>query len=161
MQIANYTSKDEQDVINLILPIQQIEFGVPVTINDQPDLLDVANVYCKGKGNFWVARENGNLVGTIALIDFGNKKAALRKMFVHKDYRGKDKAVAQALLKILLSWCRKHGISEIYLGTVEQLHAAKRFYEKNGFVRIAKTELPDDFPLMKVDTEFFKLKIAE
>lgn len=160
MEILLYTKQDEQAVINLILPIQQIEFGVPVTIADQPDLLDVANVYCKGNGNFWVAKENRLLIGTIALIDFNKGRAALRKMFVHKDYRGKEKGVGQALLNTAIDWCRQHEINEIYLGTVEQLHAAKRFYIKNGFLKIAKELLPGDFPLMPVDTDFFTLKIV-
>jgi GNAT superfamily N-acetyltransferase len=160
LEILLYTKQDEQAVINLILPIQQIEFGVPVTIADQPDLLDVANVYCKGNGNFWVAKENGLLIGTIALIDFNKGRAALRKMFVHEDYRGKEKGVGQALLNTAIDWCRQHEINEIYLGTVEQLQAAKRFYIKNGFLKIAKELLPGDFPLMPVDTDFFTLKIV-
>jgi putative acetyltransferase len=131
---------------------------VPVTLADQPDLLDIENFYFKKNSKFWVATENEKLIGTIALIDIDNGQAALRKMFVHKDYRGKEKAVGQLLLDTLLVWCKQKNILEIYLGTVEQLHAAKRFYVKNGFVKIEKTILPEKFPLMQVDTEFFRLK---
>lgn len=161
MEITTYTKNDEQAVIELILPIQQIEFGVPVTIADQPDLLDVVNFYCKDNGNFWVAKEDDKLIGTIALIDFGKGRAALRKMFVDKDYRGKEKGVGQALLDTAINWCRQFAIHEIYLGTVDQLHAAKRFYIKNGFAKILKEDLPEGFPLMQVDTDFFGLKIVE
>jgi N-acetylglutamate synthase-like GNAT family acetyltransferase len=80
-------------------------------------------------------------------------------MFVHKDYRGKEKGVGQLLLNTLLDWCKQKNITEVYLGTVEQLHAAKRFYVKNGFVKVDKAALPENFPLMQVDTEFFKLII--
>ena len=31
------------------------------------------------------------------------------------------------------------------------------FYEKNEFIKIDKTALPEAFPLMKVDTRFYKL----
>lgn len=159
MQIAVYRKEDEQDVIDLILPIQQNEFGVPVTIADQPDLLDVANFYFKGHGHFWVARDGNKLAGTIALIDIGNRQSALRKMFVHKDYRGKDKGVGQQLLDYVIAWCRQKGIDEIYLGTFEKLEAAQRFYVKNGFVAVEKQSLPASFPLMQVDNRFFKLSI--
>lgn len=34
-----------------------------------------------------------------------------------------------------------------------------RFYERNGFELIDKSELPDSFPLMRWDTHFYKCKI--
>ncbi len=160
MQIAVYRKQDEQEVIDLILPIQQNEFGVPVTIADQPDLLDVENFYFKGYGHFWVIRDGEKLVGTIALIDIGNRQSALRKMFVHKDHRGKEKGIGQQLLDHVILWCRKKGVGEIYLGTFDRLEAAQRFYIKNGFVAVEKQSLPASFPLMQVDNRFFKLSIV-
>jgi GNAT superfamily N-acetyltransferase len=58
-------------------------------------------------------------------------------MFVRKDYRGKELGIAQLLLDNLVAYCRENDINAIYLGTVD-LKAAHRFYEKNGFTRIAK-----------------------
>ncbi len=160
MVIETYQEKYKAGITQLILNIQQNEFNVPVTISDQPDLLDIENFYFRKDGNFWLAVENERVLGTIALIDMGNRQSALRKMFVHKDYRGKEKGIGQLLLNTLMSWCHQKGINEVYLGTVEQLHAAKRFYERNGFVKVDKATLPETFPLMPVDTEFFKLIIV-
>ncbi len=160
MNIEIYTKKYKSAIATLILNIQNNEFNVPVTINDQPDLLDIENFYFKKKGCFWVALDGENLIGTIALIDIDNRQSALRKMFVHKDYRGKEKGVGQLLLDTLVDWCAQKNINEIYLGTVEQLHAAKRFYIKNGFEKLDKAALPRNFPLMQVDTEFFKLILS-
>ena len=157
MKIEIYTEKYKAAIAALILNIQNNEFNVPVTINDQKDLLDIENFYIKKNGNFWVAIDAEKLIGTIALIDIDNWQSALRKMFVHKDYRGKEKGVGQLLLDTLIDWCKQKSITEIYLGTVAQLHAAKRFYVKNGFEKLDKTALPENFPLMQVDTEFFKL----
>ena len=91
MMIGFYQERYKEAIAELILNIQQNEFNVPVTITDQPDLLNIPTVYCRKNGNFWVAVEDEKVIGTIALIDFDNKQAALRKMFVHKDYRGKEK----------------------------------------------------------------------
>jgi N-acetylglutamate synthase-like GNAT family acetyltransferase len=159
MEIAVYSQQYQQPVIDLILDIQQNEFGVPVTIADQPDLLNIENFYCRGLGNFWIAIEDAQLVGTIGLIDIGNGQSALRKMFVQKDYRGKDKAVGQRLLDYVISWCRVKGIDEIYLGTFDKLVAAQRFYVKNGFEEIAAEALPENFPRMRVDNMFFRCSI--
>jgi GNAT superfamily N-acetyltransferase len=158
--IETYQEKYKEGIVQLILNIQQNEFNVPVTINDQPDLLNIKDVYCIKGGNFWVAVENDQIIGTIALIDMGNGQAALRKMFVHKESRGKEKGIGQLLLNTLIGWGRQKNINEVYLGTVEQLHAAKRFYQRNGFVKVEKNTLPETFPLMPVDTEFFKLIIV-
>ena len=157
MQVSVYSKQDEQAVIDLILDIQQNEFGVPVTIADQPDLLAVEDFYFKGHGHFWVIRENERVAGTIALIDIGSRQSALRKMFVHKDYRGKEKGLGQQLLNHVIAWCKEKGIDEIYLGTFESLLAAQKFYIKNGFVAVEKQSLPASFPVMQVDNRFFKL----
>ena len=76
-------------------------------------------------------------------------------MFVAKEFRGKDKGIAQKLLNTVFDWCKLNNIQEIYLGTVAILHAAQRFYEKNNFCEIQKKELPKNFPIMPVDTKFY------
>ena len=160
MRIERYNDKYKAQVIALILDIQQNEFNVPVTLKDQPDLEDVEKFYFNDNSHFWLAIDSNEVVGTIALIDFGNRQGALRKMFVHKNFRGKDKGIAQNLLDILVAWCIEKRIVEVYLGTVDILIAAQKFYIKNGFVKISKNQLPATFPLMQVDTIFFQ-KILE
>lgn len=148
-----------QQIIDIILPIQQIEFNVPITLEAQPDLLDIETNYHQTGGDFWGAIYNEQLVGTIALIAFNNNSAAIRKMFVLKEYRGKELGIAQLLLNNLIDYCKQNNIAHIYLGTVEMLKAAHRFYEKNGFTRLAKQDLPESFPLMAADTIFYELHL--
>ena len=155
-----YAKADEDAVIAHILSIQQGEFAVPVTAEDQPDLRAVADVYQSGTGGFWVAEMEGRIVGTIGLIGFGANEGALRKMFVAAEARGQGHGVAARLLDILLEHCRARGITGITLGTVEKLHAARRFYAKNGFFEIAPEDLPEGFPRMPVDTHFYRLELA-
>lgn len=159
-QVVEFEDQYQQAVIDLILPIQQNEFNVPVTIHDQPDLQHIPSFYKKGNGNFWVALGEGKVVGTIGQIDFGNDQVALRKMFVHRDHRGKENGVAQLLLNELKNWCRGKKVECIFLGTINSMHAAHRFYQKNGFTEVLKSELPETFPLMRVDNKFFKCHIG-
>ena len=44
--------------------------------------------YRRGNGNFWVALADGEVVGTLALLDLGEGQGALRKMFVQAPHRG-------------------------------------------------------------------------
>ena len=159
-EVVEYNEQYKSAIIDLILPIQQKEFNVPITIQDQPDLQNISSFYKKGNGNFWVAVNDEEVVGTIALIDFGNDQVALRKMFVHRDHRGKENGVAQLLLNELKRWCEKNKVKEIFLGTINSMHAAHRFYEKNEFVELEKSELPKSFPLMHVDNKFYKYIVS-
>lgn len=157
--VKEYSEEHQEGIINLILNIQQNEFTIPITKEDQPDLSNISNVYQAGYGNFWVALYNNQVVGTISLIDIGNNQAALRKMFVKDIYRGNRYNISRILLQKLMTWAGQYNIHEIYLGTTEKFLAAHRFYEKNNFVQIAKEALPTAFPIVKVDTRFYKIKL--
>ena len=159
ISIWPYNDSYRQQVIDHILHIQREEFGVAVTLAEQPDLQNIPGFYQKDAGNFWVAVANGTIVGTIALLDIGHARGALRKMFVHESYRGKQFGVGQALLETLLQWAREKNFSEILLGTTEKFIAAQRFYEKNHFRVIGKHELPPEFPIMQVDVKFYALSL--
>lgn len=147
-------------VRDLILPIQQIEFGVPVSLADQPDLMDIPGFYQKGAGNFWIALDQDQVVGTIGLLDIGQRQGAVRKMFVAATHRGSRQGVASQLLATLLMWSAAHHFEAIFLGTTEKFLAAHRFYEKNGFTLVERQTLPGAFPVMAVDTRFYTRTIA-
>ena len=160
VRILPYDPLHQQGVIDTILPIQQGEFKVPITLADQPDLLDIPGFYRSGNGNFWVATSDktcstGEVIGTIALRDFGEGRGALRKMFVQGPWRGPEHRIAAQLLDILLRHARERGLREVWLGTTAVMPAAHRFYEKNGFKLVEAAQLPTDFPRMAVDSRFY------
>ncbi len=154
--VADFSDADQQGVLqgvlNVILPIQQREFDIPITEGDQPDLANIPGFYQTGTGGFWVARSNDRVVGTVGLKDIGQRQAALRKMFVAAPFRGREFGVAEKLLDALLAHARAKGVAEIFLGTTEKFLAAHRFYEKNGFSELQKVDLPKAFPIMAVDS---------
>lgn len=159
LQITRFQPTDEPGVINVILPIQQTEFGIPITAADQPDLSAISEFYQQGNGDFWVARAGEEVVGTIGLKDIGEGRAALRKMFVAQAYRGAAYGTASRLLTTLLEAARARGVQQILLGTTAQFLAAHRFYEKHGFHEVPKHTLPASFPLMAVDSKFYALDL--
>ncbi|MFC3157562.1 Acetyltransferase (GNAT) family protein [Chryseobacterium arachidis] len=154
LEIKAINNTYSKSAIDLILNIQQKEFNVPITIEDQPDLMQIEEFYVSSGGNFWGAFINGELLGTIALVKFDENAAAIRKMFVKKEFRGKEHNIAQKLLDILIAFCKENGIDEVYLGTVSILKAALRFYERNHFKIIEKQSLPAKFPVMSADNIF-------
>ena len=161
VRIEYYRELYRDAVRDLIVPIQREEFGVDITYEDQPDLTQIPDFYQKNGGQFWLALDGENLVGTIALLDIGDHMGALRKMFVSQDHRGKEIGVAQTLLETLLAHAREQGMQDIYLGTTAAFLAAHRFYEKNGFDLVHPDDLPHNFLRMVPDTRFYRYRLGD
>lgn len=159
-EIKIYSDIYKEEIAKLILTIQQKEFQIPITLQEQPDLNDINNFYQRDNGNFWIAIVDDTVVGTIGLLDIGDDKGALRKMFVRVDFRGKRLGIGQKLLDTMLQWSKQRNLKVILLGTTEKFLAAQRFYEKNGFTEIQKDALPPKFPVMTVDVKFYKYDLT-
>ena len=136
--------------MDLVTGIQQGEFNLPITYQDQPDLADIPKFF----DMFWVTTHETTVVGTLGLKII-NDFALIRKMFVVREFRGSSFGVAQKLLTALEEEVALRQIHRIYLGTTDFFKAAHKFYEKNGYIEILKAQLPSDFPLMSIDTRFF------
>lgn len=158
IEVRGYKQGDKNEIVSMILQIQQDEYHLPITIDNQPDLLEIENFY-QSRGEFWVALEENSVVGTVGIIDIGDGNAVLRKMFVKKEYRGREFGVASKLLERLLNWAANNHFTKIYLGTTPQFLAAHKFYEKNHFTEIREDELPAAFPIMSVDKKFYRYDI--
>ncbi|HPS87895.1 MAG TPA: GNAT family N-acetyltransferase [Spirochaetota bacterium] len=155
IEIKEYSGENTDEIFDMILDIQVNEFNISISRENQPDLQSISEFYQNGNGNFWLAEDSSVIVGTVALKDIGGNYAALRKMFVRKEYRGKEKNISMLLLESVFRWGREKKIRKIFLGTTDKFLAAHRFYGKNGFIEINSSELPENFPLMKVDSKFY------
>jgi GNAT superfamily N-acetyltransferase len=161
LEVVPFRREFEDAVVDMIVSIQRGEFDIPIRAEQQPDLRNIPSFYQTGRGGFWVALSDAAVVGSISLLDIGASQGALRKMFVRKEFRGAERGTAACLLQSLLNWCEAQAVAEIFLGTTPVLHAAHRFYEKNGFRAIEKSSLPAAFPIMEVDTMFYRLTVGE
>jgi len=159
MDVVPFEARFGAEVAELIVGIQRGEFSIDITVEHQPDLGEIPAFYQVGSGDFWVAVAAERVVGTIALLDIGNRQGALRKMFVHLGFRGGRTGTAARLLRALFGWARAHEIEEVFLGTISKFHAARRFYAKNGFEQIPRAALPPGFPVMTVDDEFYRRRV--
>lgn len=149
MKLILFSPAYQEALVELILTIQQQEFGLPIGLEEQPDLLAIQEHYSQ----FWLALDEDQLVGSIALVDLGNHHAALKKMFVRSDYR--QAGIGRLLVNHLVAKSKDLEIHSIYLGTTQEFKAAQHFYKKYGFQEIEKNQLPANFPLLKVDDTFY------
>ncbi len=154
IRILPFRNKHQTLVDRLIGNIST-EFELPITSSSSIPMKNVAHVI----GNqFWVAMHKDVLIASIGIMRMGNKRAVVKSMFVAKEYRGKD--VAALLLDHAMKYCLRRSIEEVYLGTMSQMKAAQKFYEKNGFVSIEEKEVPIYFGMNPLDDVFYKLELV-
>lgn len=81
---------------------------------------------------FWLAWFGANLAGCIALREMCPGEAAeIKRMYVRQPYRGVG--VAQKLLVAAESFAGYRGYQRIFLDSTEEMQAAVRLYERNGY----------------------------
>jgi N-acetylglutamate synthase-like GNAT family acetyltransferase len=146
MQIITYQEKYKQQIIDLILGIQNNEAKINLSLEEQPDLLDITTCYEKDGGEFWLAVEGDTLIGTLALMNKGNGNAVLKKGFVRADYR--KQGILGKLYATLQEFAKEQGLTTFVFDTPSVATNCHSFFEKRGYRRIKKDELPFpyDFP---------------
>ncbi len=141
MTIQQISKEFQDEAVALILDIQNKEAKINLSIDEQPDLLDINRHYMQRGGNFWVAvDEDGHVAGTIAVMKIDGDWCVLKKFFVREDCRSKK--VGLQLYQRLLDFVRQAGFSHIILDTPSVATKSHAFYEKAGFRRVTKEEIP-------------------
>lgn len=157
MKIETYSGKYDDEIISLILSIQNNEAKIGLSLQEQPDLLDIHHSYQQPGGEFWIAVSDGKVVGTIGLMLKENHCAILKKFFVKKEFRSQK--VGLALYNELLQYAISKGVRRILLDTPAVAHASHRFYEKAGFRKISTAELPVPYSYPDRDSILYLLNV--
>jgi N-acetylglutamate synthase-like GNAT family acetyltransferase len=158
--IQIYDNKYKQEVIDLILYVQNIEYEVGISIEDQPDILDIKRNYIDSGGCFWIAlNQEGNVIGSIGLQNKTKEVAVLKKFFVYKEYRGREHGVGMKLYNSLLDFAKNQNILTIILDTPSKGNRSHNFYKKVGFMEISKDALPISYEYPDRDSLIFRLDL--
>ena len=147
IKIRLYKKSDQTEIDKMIDSIAT-EFELPISNPNK------ANIPLLNK--YWVSLHNNEIIGTIGVLKIGGEFSILKKMFVKREYRGKEYKIASLLLNKIFDWCNSQRIDTIYLGTMSQFKAAHTFYEKNGFETISINKLPSNFVTNPIDDVFYK-----
>lgn len=81
-EVKEYSDEYKKQIIDLINDVYENELGWH-SKSGRPDLEKIPEMYQRGDGNFWVAVDNGRVIGT---MDFDN----LPKDIASRSYMGKD-----------------------------------------------------------------------
>lgn len=158
MKVITYEEKYKKQILDLILHIQNNEARINLSIEEQPDLLDIYSYYEKGGGEFWMAIENDEVIGTIALMNKGSGNGILKKFFVRRDWR--NKKIGYILYKRLIDFAQENNIKILLLDTPSVALASHKFYERAGFKRINKNDLPFEYDYPDRDSILYLLSLS-
>jgi len=119
-------------LVQAVLTEFKITFGQGAETDAQ--LFELPGSYTNHGGAFFIAEDAaGRLVGTAGVFPTGPGLFELRKMYLLPATRGTG--AGQQLFDVCLDFVRAHEGTTMALDTTEQMTAAIRFYERNGFVR--------------------------
>ncbi|ANS74361.1 GNAT family acetyltransferase [Paenibacillus yonginensis] len=97
---------------------------------------DLFRYYNQPGRAYWVVEtEEGEIAGGCGIAPFDDARGVceLQKMYLVPEARGTG--AASRLLQKAFDFAREH-YSQCYLETLENMHAANRFYQKNGFKQL-------------------------
>ena len=119
------------------LTLEWLEKYVSVEPEDELFLKDPSKYVSDKEGAIYLARYDGDIVGTVALYKLSERNYELAKLSVTESCKGKR--IGCALIEHGIETCRRWGADTITLFTTKRLEAAYRLYLKYGF-----REVPDE-----------------
>jgi putative acetyltransferase len=126
------TNADCQRVVDLVYTVLG-EYGLqPDPQGTDADLNDIEQSYLQRGGVFYVLEgKDGSIIGSYGLYPMEAGACELRKMYLHRDYRGEGHG--RRMLKDALAKAKQLGFKRITLETASVLKEAIRLYESYGF----------------------------
>lgn len=87
LTITQFQDRYTQDVIDIVLYFQNDGTRPLVSVKDQPDLLNIVGEYIGKGGNFWIAKDDERLIGTIGIMPCSYEIAVLKNSLYMKIIR--------------------------------------------------------------------------
>ena len=123
------TNADGDAVRALVFEVLR-EYGLPPDPEGtDADLSEIERHYRNGW--FSVLDVDEQIIGSVGLLPLEETVMELRKMYLHRDWRGRG--LGRLLLEQALDEAQQRGARRIILGTAKVLTEAAALYEQSGF----------------------------
>jgi putative acetyltransferase len=138
MEIRSIRPEDN-DQLAAVIRLVMKEFNVDpaTTILGDPTLDHMYETYQAEKAVYYVALLDQQLVGGCgikALDGSAENICELQRLFLHPAARGRG--IGKQLMELCLQKAEEFAFQEIYLETLQDMHAARALYEQYGFQKI-------------------------
>jgi DNA-binding MarR family transcriptional regulator/ribosomal protein S18 acetylase RimI-like enzyme len=104
----------------------------------------------------WIAEQAGHRIGSIMIVDTGDRVAQLRLLLVEPKARGQS--VGMRLIDACINFSKRNRYRKIKLWTQSNLLAARHLYEKKGFEKVS--ESPHKSFGQDLIAEFWELRLG-
>jgi GNAT superfamily N-acetyltransferase len=131
-------------------------FGLRFEAKVAAGLGDFARALPHPDSRLFLAVEGGRVLGSLAIDGRDRADVRLRWFIVAEEARG---GLGRRLLEEALGFCRERGFAAVTLGTFAGLDAARRLYERAGFV--LEHEAPAAGWGVTVNEQRFRLRLAD
>jgi len=133
-RIREFVPDDVAGVARLVVSTLA-EFGFTSQVGGvERDLAAVPEHYRAPAAAFWVAEEEGAIVGTVAVRPKDGSTCELKRLYVRADCRGTG--LGQQLYQHAEAFARGAGYARMWLDSSRRFEKAHRLYLRNGFVLI-------------------------
>jgi len=131
-RLRTATNADCGQIRDLVYTVLE-EYGLkPDPESTDADLADIEKAYFAAGGAFYVLEsQHGSIIGAYGLYRIDERTCELRKMYLHRDYRGRG--LGKRLLEDALTRARELGFSRVVLETASVLKEAIALYQTYGF----------------------------
>ena len=131
-RLRTATNADCERIRDLVYAVLE-EYGLkPDPESTDADLADIEQAYFARGGAFYVLEgQHGSIIGAYGLYRIDERTCELRKMYLHRDYRGKG--LGKRLLEDALNQARQRGFTKVVLETASVLKEAIALYQRYGF----------------------------
>jgi GNAT superfamily N-acetyltransferase len=137
-RIRAYAQSDCDAVVVLVRAVLS-EFGFHNKLDGvEVDIRSAHERYAGGGAGFWVAEDDGGIVGTVAVRRKEGRTCEIKRLYLRPDRRGAG--LGQALYEHAERFARAAGYERIWLDSSRRFEKARRLYERNGFVLLAERD---------------------
>lgn len=158
MEIKVFEKKYENEVIRLILKIQNTEYNMGLTIEEQIDLQDIEKSYLNN-GSFYIAVDSDDHVIGTAGLQIKENTGIFRRFFIMKSYR--KVGIGRILYGKVLELASRNNLKSLIISAPDEAVESYKFYLKNGFKAVDFDGIPIDFSQPKNDSTLFILDLTE
>jgi putative acetyltransferase len=125
-------NKDCKKVTELVFTILAEYNLKPDPVSTDTDIKNIEQAYFERGGTFYVLEEkDGSIIGAYGLYQIDKATCELRKMYLHRSYRGKG--LGKLLLEDALSKAKQISFKRMTLETASVLTEAISLYKSYGF----------------------------
>ncbi len=134
MKIIEADYADLAKVADLFREYQQL-IGVDLCFQGfEEELAGLPGKYAPPAGAIFIAVDNGELIGCVAMRPIDQQQAELKRLYVKSDRHGQG--IGKQLFECAMSRAQSIGYGSIVLDTLESMRSARGLYQAYGFREI-------------------------